>query len=67
MERVYTIDCVTGKPITTDSTAYCIIDFIRGCFVYGYTTEPVISTTIYKNNNWQDDYMLRDIFKEHLI
>ena len=67
MERVYTIDCVTGKPITTDSAAYCIIDFIRGCFVYGYTTEPVISTTIYKNNNWQDDYMLRDIFKEHLI
>lgn len=67
MERIYTIDCVTGKAITTESAVRCIVDFVHNCFVFGYTVEPTNIITIYNDSSWIDTYIVPDILTDHYV
>jgi len=66
MEKVYTIDCITGKEITVDNATKCIIDFIDNRFVMGYTTSLCVCVRAY-TDQWCDVYIPDGYFKEHLI
>lgn len=68
MERVYTIDGVTGKVIPADECSmYCLLDYIHGHFVFGYTvteTEPI--TVWSEQRGWIDYRIPITYFKDHI-
>lgn len=66
MERIYTIDGITGKVIPCDTACNCLLDYIHGYFIYGYTLTPTISTKMYSNYGWEEVY-ITDKLKGHLI
>lgn len=67
MERIYTIDGITGSIIPTEEATYCILDYIQGYFVFGYTVTPTTKIKIYENNYWKDEFIPEDYFKEHYV
>lgn len=68
MERIYTIDCITNAVIDVASAATCVIDYICGYFVYGYTITPIQPVKIYtKDTGWRNAYVPENKLKEHFV
>jgi len=66
MERVYTIDGISGKIICTEEANYCLLDYVHDHFIYGFTLTDCINTRLFDSNGWHDvciPYSLKD----HLI
>jgi hypothetical protein len=67
MEKVYSIDAITGKEISLDHAVECVINYIDERFVKGYTETPCKNVRVYLNGCWCDIYIPIDFFKEHTI
>lgn len=67
MERIYTVDGVTGKIITTDGAVVCLIDFVRGHFIYGYTITNCKTIKIFSNHTWIEVYVPEGKFEDHYV
>jgi hypothetical protein len=67
MERIYTIDGINGKEICTESASRCLLDYVRGYFVFGWTIEPCLQVRFYENGSWKDTLVPREKFSDHLV
>lgn len=67
MERVYTIDGITGKVISTDQAVPCVLDFIHNRFIKGYTQVRVYSTRIFTDRGWENVNVPEGRLTEHQI
>jgi hypothetical protein len=65
MERIYTVDGITGKEICTDSAAYCILDYVHDKLVFGWTVTPVKRIRIYEDG-WKDENIAGSKLDSHL-
>lgn len=67
MERIYTIDGVTGEVISTSDATYCLLDYVHDRFIYGYTETEVENIKIYQNNFWNSTVIPKGRLIEHRI
>ena len=67
MERVYTIDGVTGKAIAVEESCSCLLDYVRGYFVYGYTITPTLSVKLFTNTGWRSVNIPAGAMEDHRI
>lgn len=67
MERVYTIDGITGKLIDVNSATYCILDYIHGYYVFGWTTTETRIVKIFEGGSVKEERIPENILKEHFV
>lgn len=67
MEKIYTIDAVSGSVIAVDESLRCVIDYVHDRFIYGYTTTDVYKTHIYTKKGWQEAFVPNGRLEDHLM
>ena len=67
MERIYTIDGITGKPIDIQDAIKCLLYVVNDCCVFGYTMTAVVPTRIFTDKGWNSISIPIGKFGDHLF
>jgi len=67
MERIYTVDGITGNVIEAISDYRCLLDIVQDRFVLGYTMAPTRSVEIYIDSNFSSIRIPEGKFEDHIV